>query len=336
MQMKSLGAFLRSNRKRLGLTQDAIAEKLNIVTPVLSKWENDKSVPDLTALCKLCNIYGLSISDCINLENSENPILPPKEYNAVILGNTIKELRQRNDWTQSEVGNKLFVTSQTVSKWEAGGVTSLELLQKLSTLYAVPPEVLLFGFDSATTPTSAPQEAPVTKAANKRKIIISVVAILLSLFIVVCAVLTAILVKRCSAKEDNDSFVLPVHYYEFYSDYGEYKEYKNHTHTLCIHFFTSAGSEVYSVAAGTVKDVYLDCINDLCSVIIEHGRGVVTIYKGITGVTLSKGDKVKAGQAIALVDIGVGLESDDSQLCFAMEIDNTPVDPNAYLPMENN
>lgn len=95
--MKSLGAFLRDNRKRLGFTQDAIAEKLNIVTPVLSKWENNKRIPDLAACCKLCNIYGISIFDCLNLENSENLILPPEEFlfGAAVRGAIRRHFRRR-------------------------------------------------------------------------------------------------------------------------------------------------------------------------------------------------------------------------------------------------
>lgn len=335
--MKSLGEFLRSNRKRLGFTQEAVAEKLNIVPPVLSKWENDKSVPDLVACCKLCNIFGIGISDLINLETSSNHTLPPEEYNSVILGNTIKELRQRNDWTQSEVGNKLFVTSQTVSKWEAGGVTSLELLQKLSTLYAVPPEVLLFGFDSSTTPTSTPQEAPVTKATNKRKTIISVVAILLSLFIVVCAVLTAILVKSCNTNEDSDNFVegsdtfvLPVKWISYvYNDFGKVKD---GWVKICVDFLAPAGTEVHSVAAGEVKSV-LQNEGNIFSITIDHSNGVVSIYEDIDGFPISVGDKVKAGQVIAAIapNLKAGSMLGD-HLRFAMEKDGVPVDPKLYLP----
>ena len=79
--MKSLGNFLRYARKRSGLTQEQIAERLNIVTPVLSKWENDKAVPPLDLLCKLCNILNISIEECINAElSNEKRVLPPENY----------------------------------------------------------------------------------------------------------------------------------------------------------------------------------------------------------------------------------------------------------------
>lgn len=365
LQMKSLGEFLRDNRKRLGFTQDAIAEKLNIVTPVLSKWENNKRIPDLATCCKLCNIYGISISDCINLENSENPILPPEEYNAVILGNTIKELRQKNGWTQGDMGRKLFVTSQTVSKWESGGVTSFELLQQLAELFAVSPEVLLFGLDSEPTPTAAPAKPPITKATNKRKTLISVIAVLLSLFIVFCAVLTAILLKSCDTqdnqggsiqtpdggddidsstkdpdelpendnKQDNSTFVLPLWNYLFCYDYSDEKP--------CLDMVAPVGTEVYSVAAGTVTSIafYYDNVFAyyfIEELIIEHGDGILTSYRNIRDVSLSVGDTVEAGQIIGEVTnrnrcCGVH----DDHLCFTMLIDGTPVDPRLYIPLEN-
>ena len=142
--MKSFGAFLRYARKQNNLTQDQVAEKLNIVTPVLSKWENDKAIPPLDLLCKLCNVLNISIEECINSELSDGERqLPPERYDPEKLGETIKDLRIKNGWSQAEVGKKLFVTSQTVSKWESGGISSLEILGKLAELFGMAPTELL-------------------------------------------------------------------------------------------------------------------------------------------------------------------------------------------------
>lgn len=177
---------MRSARKRLVFTQEAVAEKLNITTPVLSKWENDKSVPDLAALCKLCNAYKISISDCIKLEISENPILPPEEYNALVLGETLKELRQRNGWTQAEVGKTLFVTSQTVSKWESGGVSSLEVLGKLAELFGVTPTQLLNGLERNKAMPEKQTTAEQPKKSNR--VVLRITAIILGIIIFLGAI----------------------------------------------------------------------------------------------------------------------------------------------------
>ena len=85
--MKSLGSFIRYVRKSKELTQEQIAESLNIATPVLSKWENDKAVPSLDLLCKLCNILNVSIEECISAELSDgDKTLPPEKFDSLKLG----------------------------------------------------------------------------------------------------------------------------------------------------------------------------------------------------------------------------------------------------------
>ena len=76
--MKNFGIFLKYARKQRNLTQEQVAEKLNIVTPVLSKWENDKAIPPLDMLCKLCNILTVTIEECIAAEifEGERRFLP--------------------------------------------------------------------------------------------------------------------------------------------------------------------------------------------------------------------------------------------------------------------
>lgn len=55
---QTLGKRIVQNRKRLGLTQDALAEKLGVTAQAVSKWENDQSCPDITMLPKLAEIFG--------------------------------------------------------------------------------------------------------------------------------------------------------------------------------------------------------------------------------------------------------------------------------------
>ena len=59
------------NRKRLGLTQDALAEKLGVTAQAVSKWENDQSCPDITTLPKLADIFGISTDALLGHENTE-------------------------------------------------------------------------------------------------------------------------------------------------------------------------------------------------------------------------------------------------------------------------
>lgn len=56
----TLGKRIIANCKRLGLTQDQLAEKLGITAQAVSKWENDLSCPDITILPRLADIFGIT------------------------------------------------------------------------------------------------------------------------------------------------------------------------------------------------------------------------------------------------------------------------------------
>jgi transcriptional regulator with XRE-family HTH domain/predicted membrane protein len=65
----TLGKRIVHNRKRLGLTQDQLAEKLGVTAQAVSKWENDQSCPDIATLPKLCEIFSISSDELLGLEN---------------------------------------------------------------------------------------------------------------------------------------------------------------------------------------------------------------------------------------------------------------------------
>lgn len=51
---------LKENRKKLGLSQEALAEKLNVSKQTVSKWESGISMPDIENLVKLSNLFNIS------------------------------------------------------------------------------------------------------------------------------------------------------------------------------------------------------------------------------------------------------------------------------------
>ncbi len=53
-------------------------------------------------------------------------------------GDKLKTLREKNGWTQEELGEKLFVSRVTVSKWETGrGLPNLDSLLRLSEICGI-------------------------------------------------------------------------------------------------------------------------------------------------------------------------------------------------------
>lgn len=64
----TLGKRIAAGRKKLGLTQDQLAEKLGVTAQAVSKWENDQSCPDITMLPKLADIFGTSTDALLGME----------------------------------------------------------------------------------------------------------------------------------------------------------------------------------------------------------------------------------------------------------------------------
>ncbi len=51
---ETLGKRISAGRKRLGMTQDKLAETLGVTAQAVSKWENDQSCPDISMLPNRC------------------------------------------------------------------------------------------------------------------------------------------------------------------------------------------------------------------------------------------------------------------------------------------
>ena len=60
-----LGANIVAYRKRSGLTQARLAEKLNYSDKAVSKWERGESMPDVLTLVQLAELFGTSVDELI-------------------------------------------------------------------------------------------------------------------------------------------------------------------------------------------------------------------------------------------------------------------------------
>ena len=70
---QTLGKRIMSHRKRLSLTQDALAEQLGVTAQAVSKWENDQSCPDITMLPKLAEVFGITIDMLLGVTEDTEP-----------------------------------------------------------------------------------------------------------------------------------------------------------------------------------------------------------------------------------------------------------------------
>ena len=69
MDQEKIGKFIAACRKEAGLTQAALAEKLNITDRAVSKWENGKSLPDASIMLELCKILNIDVNELLTGEH---------------------------------------------------------------------------------------------------------------------------------------------------------------------------------------------------------------------------------------------------------------------------
>lgn len=68
MDQIKIGRFIAERRKRVGLTQMQLAEKLKITDRAVSKWENGRAMPDSSIMLKLCDVLKITVNDLLNGE----------------------------------------------------------------------------------------------------------------------------------------------------------------------------------------------------------------------------------------------------------------------------
>ena len=68
MDQKKIGSFLRELRTEKGLTQEQLAEKLNVSGRTVSRWENGNNMPDLSIIVELADFYDIDIRELLNGE----------------------------------------------------------------------------------------------------------------------------------------------------------------------------------------------------------------------------------------------------------------------------
>ena len=77
----TIGKRIAALRKEKGLTQEELAGHMGVSPQAVSKWENDQTCPDISALPKLARLLGVSVDELLE-GKQELPavrVLPPAE-----------------------------------------------------------------------------------------------------------------------------------------------------------------------------------------------------------------------------------------------------------------
>ena len=92
MDQSKIGKFITECRKKKGLTQMQLAEKLNITDRAISKWERGLAMPDSSIMLELCSILGISVNELLSGE-----VLGMENYNNEAESKLVEMIKQKEE-----------------------------------------------------------------------------------------------------------------------------------------------------------------------------------------------------------------------------------------------
>lgn len=92
MNQEKIGNFIAKCRKKKKITQEQLAEKLNVSNKTVSRWETGKNLPDYSILPELSKILQVSINDLLSGE-----FVKKEDYNGKLEENIITNLNIINN-----------------------------------------------------------------------------------------------------------------------------------------------------------------------------------------------------------------------------------------------
>lgn len=90
----NLGNNLFHARKKCGLSQEQVAEKIGVSRQTVSKWETDETLPDICQSKKLSVLYGMTLDELIDFDVDVKDIQE-------IIEKTSAETEQKINWTNA-------------------------------------------------------------------------------------------------------------------------------------------------------------------------------------------------------------------------------------------
>lgn len=89
MDQEKIGRFIANCRKEQNLTQEQVAEKLDVSNKTVSRWETGNGFPDVSLLQPLCGLLNISVNELLLGEK-----IPEDNFRKKVEENTIRILEE--------------------------------------------------------------------------------------------------------------------------------------------------------------------------------------------------------------------------------------------------
>ena len=102
MNTSTMGQFLAALRKANGMTQQEVADRLNVSNKAVSRWERDECAPDITLIPALAEMFGVTCDELLRgerilTEEKQEKAAPRTEKQAsALINRTLSEFQTLN------------------------------------------------------------------------------------------------------------------------------------------------------------------------------------------------------------------------------------------------
>ena len=94
MDQQKVGSFLKELRKEKDITQEQLAEQLNVSGRTVSRWETGNNMPDISILVELADFYDVSIPEIIDGERKSETMNKEVKETALKLSEYAEAINQ--------------------------------------------------------------------------------------------------------------------------------------------------------------------------------------------------------------------------------------------------
>ncbi len=90
----TLGEKIREARRKCGLSQEQLAEKMSVSRSAIAKWETDKGLPDVGNLKVLARLLNVSVDHLLDEGSAGDELVIRESYNLAAYGRGCKKVKK--------------------------------------------------------------------------------------------------------------------------------------------------------------------------------------------------------------------------------------------------
>lgn len=198
MDQVKIGSLLKELRNERSLSQEQLAEKFNVSSRSVSRWENGNTMPDISIMIELADFYDIDIRELLSGERKSDKMDENLKETLVMVADYTEE-------EKAKILKKVYICGQGVIITSAASliVYFLSYMVKLDIVLTPFLLILASGIFGINTALAGLQlKGKMSKERNKKLIRITVaiwVCIAVLLLIFVTYILPGILVRMLGA-----------------------------------------------------------------------------------------------------------------------------------------